>query len=73
MGRFTFSTKYDEPDVPWDENDPASVEKARRIFNSYIEANAQVFKVGPKGEMTEVSEFEPGSETLFVFYSGGGC
>jgi hypothetical protein len=73
MGKFTFTPQYDEPDVPWDKSDPASVKYAQRCFDSYIERKGKVFEVGPKGEMTEVHTFNPDCETLFVFYFGGGC
>jgi hypothetical protein len=73
MGKFTFNQKYDEPDVTWDKNDPASVESARSLFDSSINGGAQVFEVGPKGELTEVRKFDPNYDTLFVFYFAGSC
>ena len=73
MGKFTFNPKYDEPDVTWDRNDPASVESARRLFNSYIDGESRIYRIGPDEEMTEVRQFDPDHDTLFVFFVGGGC
>jgi hypothetical protein len=73
MGKFTFNPGYDEPDVTWDKNDPASVESARMFFGSYVTGGAKVFKFGPNDELTQVHAFDPDYETLFVFYFGGGC
>jgi hypothetical protein len=73
MGKFTFNPQYDEPDVTWDKNNPSSVEAARRFFASYTNGEARVFKVDPKGELTEVHTFDPDYDTLYVYYFGGGC
>jgi hypothetical protein len=73
MGKLTFKPGYDEPEITWEKNDPTSVESARRFFDSHIYGEARFFKVGSKGDVTEVRKFDPDYETLFVLYFGGGC